>query len=572
MSDRSVPGVAAGGGAARATCDTGAPEASTRLSGVEPAVATTPAIEMTASEGSPARRRRWPSWALLAVIGTGILGAGLWAGGTRSWLGVRRDLGELYTVEPVTFSITLTEDGEVKPRKSIELKCEVEGQSTILSIVPESTKVKKGDLLVELSSDVIEDKISNEQLQIDALKNELEAARQEVELQRQQNASDIKKAEIDVEIAKLELEKYRKGDYPQRRRQIEIDIQQTELEINRKNDELEKYQKLFEKKYITRAKLEQIQFELQKLNMVLGQHELALRILDDYEKPKNEKQRQSAYERAVEELDRTKQRAKNRLAKAEAVVQQKQQLLERHNKRLAKLRDQLAKCKIHAPVDGIVQYPTNGWYFRSEGGLAPGERVMEGQTLLVLPDTSQLMVEVRVHEADRHLIHEGMPCVIRVPAVPGKTFTGKIAKIATFADTANRWLNPELKEHTTDILLDPTDAPLSPGDSAEVEILVDTVEGALAVPVQAVYTRGRRSFVFVERDGDAEPVEVRLGRSNATLVEVLEGLEAGQRVLLHADKRLLAKLPTSQTTEPSAFRKPPRRPKAARKPTRNSRG
>ncbi len=527
---------------------------------------------MTATEASPARRRQRPGWALLAVIGTGILGAGLWAGRTQSWFAVRRDLGELYTVEPVTFSITLTEDGEVKPRKSIELKCEVEGQSTILSIVPESTKVKKGDLLIELSSDVIEDKISNEQLQIDALKNELNAARQEVELQRQQNASDIKKAEIDVEIARLELEKYRKGDYPQRLQQIEIDIQQTELEIKRKRDELDKYKKLYAKKYITGAKLDQIRFELQKLNMVLQRHQLALEILNNYEKPKNEKQRQSTYERAVEELKRTRERAKNRLAKAEAVVQQKQQLLERHQKRLSKLREQLAKCKIYAPVDGIVQYPTSGWYFRSEGGLAPGERVMEGQTLLVLPDTSQLMVEVRIHEADRHLIHEGMPCVVRVPAVPGRTFTGKITKIATFADSANRWLNPELKEHTTEILLDPTDAPLSPGDSAEVEILVDTVEGALAVPVQAVYTRGRRSFVFVARDGDAEPVEVKLGRSNSTLVEVLEGLEAGQRVLLHADKRLLAKLPTVETTEPAAFKKPARPPKAARRPTKNSRG
>ena len=531
-------------------------------------MATTPSIQIPAAEVTAARRRRWGTWALLALIGSGLLGTGLWAGRGQSWLNVRRDLGELYTVEPVTFSITLTEDGEVKPRKSIELKCEVEGQSTILSIVPESTKVKKGDLLIELSSDVIEDRISNEQLQIDALKNELEAARQELELQRQQNASDIKKAEIDVEIARLELEKYRNGDYPQRRQQIEIDIQQTELEIKRKEDQLKKYQALFEKKYITRAKLEQIEFELQKLRMVLDRHKLALEILNNYERPKNEKQRLSAYERAVEELERTRQRAKNRLAKAEAVVQQKQQLLQRHLKRLRKLQDQLAKCKIYAPVDGIVQYPTSGWYFRSEGGLTPGEKVMEGQTLLVLPDTTQLMVEVRIHEADRHLIHEGMPCVVRVPAVPGKTFTGKISKIATFADSANRWLNPELKEHTTEILLDPTDAPLSPGDSAEVEILVDTVEGALAVPVQAVYTRGRRSFVFVERDGDAEPVEVKLGRSNATLVEVLEGLQAGQRVLLHADKRLLAKLPTAEPAEPSAFRKPPATPKAARRPTR----
>ncbi len=527
-------------------------------------MATTPTIELAAQQGRlGAARRRWTGWLLLALAGSGLVGFGAWVAGRGGWFAVRHDLGDLYTVEPVTFSITLTEDGEIKPRKSVELKCEVEGQSTILSIVPESTKVKKGDLLVELSSDAIKDRINTEELEIARLETELDAARQELELQRQQNASDIKKAQIDVEIAKLELDKYLKGDYPQQLQQIQIDIRQTQMEIARKERELEKYRKLYQREFITKAKLEQIEFELEKLKMVLDKHQQALKTLREYDRPKNEKQRRSAYDRAVEELDRTIKRAETREKKALARVEQYEQLLEKRQSQLRKLREQLAKCKIYAPVDGIVQYPTDGWFFRSEGGLAAGEKVTEGQTLLVLPDTSQLLVEIRIHEADRHMVHEGMPCVVRVPAVPGRTFTGKIAKIATFADSANRWLNPELKEHTTQVLLDPTDAPLSPGDSAEVQILVDTVEGALAVPVQAVYTRGRRSYVFVERRGDGQPVEVKLGRSNATLVEVLEGLKAGDRVLLHADKRLLAKLPTAEPAA-STLRPPVQpRPKSA---------
>ncbi|RMF73269.1 MAG: efflux RND transporter periplasmic adaptor subunit, partial [Planctomycetota bacterium] len=107
----------------------------------------------------------------------------------------------------------------------------------------------------------------------------------------------------------------------------------------------------------------------------------------------------------------------------------------------------------------------------------------------------------------------------------------------------NRWLNPELKEHTTEILLDETDAPVSPGDSAEVEILIDHLTDVLAVPVQCVYSRGPKNFVF-RRDGrTAEPVEVELGASNESFVEIASGLKPGDEVLMSADERLLAKLP-----------------------------
>jgi hypothetical protein len=225
---------------------------------------------------------------------------------------------------------------------------------------------------------------------------------------------------------------------------------------------------------------------------------------------------------------------------------------------------------MYAPADGIVQYPINDRH-RWGGGdrVAAGERVYEGQTLVVLPDTSQMLVSTRIHEADRHLVGEGLPCVVTVPAVPGESFTGKISKIDRFADSENRWLNPDLKEHEAEILLDATDAPLSPGDSAEVKILIDTIEDALVVPVQCVFTRGSDSYVFLGSGASAEPVKVTLGRSNTSKVEVAEGLERGQRVAMNADEQLLAKLPAIDAAqEQQAFVRPER----GERPQRAERG
>jgi len=226
---------------------------------------------------------------------------------------------------------------------------------------------------------------------------------------------------------------------------------------------------------------------------------------------------------------------------------------------LNRLKEQRDKCKIFAPVEGVVQYPSGGHGWRDENRIIPGETVYEGQTMVVLPDTSQMIVETRIHEADRHKCEEGLECLVTVPAVPGTTFTGRVSKIARYADSANRWLNPELKEHTTEVLLDETDAGLSPGDSAEIKILIDNVSNVLAVPVQCVFSRGSRSFVFGKRGGDFEPVEVELGHSSTTMVEVAKGLSTGDEVLMHADEELLAMLP-APSTEQAELKEPPPRP------------
>lgn len=498
--------------------------------------------------GPPARnrgrtaRRLWTGGA--AVLAALLLGATAmrmgWAGWP--WGGAARG-SALYEVRPMNLSITLTESGEIKPRESIEIKCELEGQATILKIVPESTRVQKGDLLVELASDALTERLEQEQIELQGVESELRRALEDLDIQRNQNASDIRKAEIDQEVARLDLEKYLEGDYKQKLKGVEIDIQQAELDVERKREELLKNQELLERGFVTPAKIKQLDFELKKALMTLERHQLALATLVEYELRKERMQRQSTLDRATEELERVRKQAESREKQAEARVRQLEATLAMRQGRVRRLTEQLAKCKIYAPADGIVQYPNDfrGW---DETRITEGAKVFEGQKLLVLPDTSRMLVSTRIHEADRHRVREGMPCVVRVPAVPGKTFTGKISKIAQFADSANRWLNPELKEHATEILLDETDAPLSPGDSAEIEILIETIPDALAVPVQSVHARGRRSFVFVQNRGSPDPVQVKLGRSNTTAVEILEGLSPGDRVLIHADERLLARLPT----------------------------
>jgi RND family efflux transporter MFP subunit len=362
---------------------------------------------------------------------------------------------------------------------------------------------------------------------------------------RSENASALKRAQIQLEVAELELTRYMEGEYDKSRTSIEIAIQQAEMDLNQKQVELEKSRKLLEKQFISQSEVDELEDAVEKAKMTVRLHKLERDILQNYELPKNKMQRESDVEQAREELDREKQRAVSRERQAEARVSDQEQTLAIRSRRFERLRGQLDKCEIHAPVDGIVQYGEAGNRHRWWSGqrIAVGERVHEGQTVITLPDTRKMMVSTRIHEADRHMVSEGLVCNVRIPAVPGRAFTGKLRQIAQFADSEDRWLNPDLKEHEAEILLDETDEHVSPGDTAHVEILIEQAAEVLAIPVQCVFARGPKRYAFVQRGGSAEPVEIKVDRSSTTLIEVTDGLAAGDRVLMAPDEQMLARLP-----------------------------
>lgn len=508
---------------------------------------------LSSESKSPAARRRRRRWPIpVGVLAIGAVVAVWQLGLPATWFATTANAALLHRVAPTTLSIRLKEDGELAPVQSTDVKCEVQGQGlTIEWIIPESTAVKKGDLLVRLASDTFKERVEMEQIEIDSIQAALREATEQLEITKKDNETRITKAEVDLRIAELELERYVKGEFEKQLKAIDLSIAKTRTDINQAEDELKKNRTLFERNFVTQAKMDELTDRLDQLRLTLSQHELERDILLSYEKPKNEIQKQAAVNQARDELDRERDRAASRERTAQEQVRKQEALLAVRAPRFERLKEQLEKCVIYAPIDGVVQYggSSHNWYRGSV--IAAGETVSPGQTIITIPDTTQMKVNTRIHEADRHLITEGLPCLVRVPAVPGHVFTGKLISISQFADSERSWLNPDLKEHSAEILLDETDAAISPGDTAHVEILIQEVPNVLTVPVQCVYSRGLRRFVFAQTGTGPQPIEVELGRSNATEIEVVAGLNAGDDVLMHVDEQLLTQLPTGRAPESS---------------------
>ncbi|MCB9849615.1 MAG: efflux RND transporter periplasmic adaptor subunit [Phycisphaerales bacterium] len=497
---------------------------------------------------------------LLGIVVLAVIGIGAYMMYFRGPRGVIATTGPTaYPVTRKSFAIKLNEKGELEATRSVDVKCEVEGRSTIIWLIPEGNEVKKGDLLAKLASNEIEDKIRSEQITVQNSKASADAAQQELDIALDQHASDIRKAVLAVTNAKTELEKYQKGDYELSLLEKELALETAKKTWEQAKSTLIDSQELFKKKFITERELESQQLDEYKAGVEVQKAERSKQVFLEYDHPKNLQQKQTDIEEAEKDLERTRKKSEAEAAKLRSNAEAKQAEFELTRDRLAKLVEQQAKTEIRAPADGLVVYFAEDMWRGNERQIAEGSEVYERQTIIQLPDTSEMKVKVRIHEAKTSKIAVGQSATVEVEGIPGVVFTGKVSKIAPLADSQNRWLNPNLKEYDTEITLDPNKSELKPGVTARAEILVRQVDDVVAVPVQAVYSRAGRTFVFSgKNERSAEPVPVETGYSSDEFVEIRNGVSAGDDVLLAHTAAMIAKLP-DETGDAgnSAGRRPP---------------
>lgn len=514
---------------------TSVPSAASTIAGV-------PAKRGSFAANAAGRRRTIQLSLVVAIVG--LLGAVGWV--ASSWKRGATQIANIdkFTVAPQTFTVALKEKGELKAANSTDIKCEVEGKSTIITLIDEGTSVKEGDLLVELASDEIEKRIREEELKESNAITAFEAAKAELEIQLDQNASNIRKAELQIELKTLELDKYEKGDWEQKLKDAKIAIEQAEILRTRSEQDYNDYKELYAKKYTTRTDYQVKEFDFTKAQWELDKANKALEVLQAYTHVAESRQKNSDLEEAIKESARVKKTADAEEVKKVRTLEGKKKELDLTQDQLAKFRTQKEKCKIYAPTQGFVVYYADGrgWMNSSEGQIKKGTQVYEQQILMQLPDTSKMMVKVRVHEAKTDKLRLGQAATVTVEGIPGTRFSGSVTKIAALADSQSSWLNPDLKEYQTEITLDPTEETLKPGVTAQVEIMVETVEGKLAVPVQAIYTKGGQRYVFRVGGSAGSYAAVQLGAIGTEWAEIASGLSAGEKIRLafsDEDKRAI---------------------------------
>ena len=219
------------------------------------------------------------------------------------------------------------------------------------------------------------------------------------------------------------------------------------------------------------------------------------------------------------------------LALARVDLQSFQESLAQARAALEQAENLLSKTRITSPIDGVV----------IQVDVKVGETVVAGTTnipgsaMMVIADPSVTLTEVQVDEADIGQVRQGQTAEIYTAAYPDMPLAGTVQSVASVArQTAGEaglsFLVKILLHEQNSILI-------RPGMSVRADIYTRSRENTLAVPVQAVLydedTGGadERAYVFVMRDGKAARREVSVGIASDSDQEIIDGLEAGERVI-----------------------------------------
>lgn len=150
--------------------------------------------------------------------------------------------------------------------------------------------------------------------------------------------------------------------------------------------------------------------------------------------------------------------------------------------------------------------------------------------ILSLPDLSTLYVATDVDEIDISRVEEGQICLVTPEAYPDNVFPGIVGNVGNLARTKYYGSGPNVFDVQVD--LDEIDPRFRPGMNAKVELIIDTFEDEIFVPIEAVFSQGGETVVCLRNGGAFDKRPVVVGTRNDTHIIVHGGLEASQEIAL----------------------------------------
>jgi multidrug resistance efflux pump len=550
---------------------------------------------------SPARRQPWSLRA--KVVGLGGAAAGVAALALAVpilvgpiWHGGRTDLvTAAVRLEPI--QLTIVERGALESADNRDVICRVKAGtkgSTIASqikwVIEDGSRVKQGDLLVELDDSGLQEQLKTQKITLDGARSAAIQADENHKIVVSQNQSDIESAKMAIQLADLDLEKYRDGEYPQTLKDIEGRIKMAESDRDMQRDRAAWAERMVKKGYLTNSQAEAETSRLQSNDIALEKVREELRVLNEYTKKRTETDLKSKVEEAKRALDRVEKQATAKEVQAETDRQSKHSIYLQELARYQEIEEEIRKCTIVAPQDGMVVYyiPDQA---RFGGGsqqsiVAQGEPVREGQKLMRIPDLTHMLVNTKVHEAlvsrvrgeqtvptgfgdvlrvamllqtdavgrlagDRvfqdvrehfrekecRVVYRGQEAKVRVDSFPDRILRGHVKSVATLSAQQD-WLSADVKVYQTMVAIDESLEGLKPGMSAEVTIIVDNKQTpVLTIPLQAIVGspemgKNRKCYVLTG-DGRTEERQLEVGLSNDRVAEVKSGVSEGELIVLN---------------------------------------
>jgi len=180
------------------------------------------------------------------------------------------------------------------------------------------------------------------------------------------------------------------------------------------------------------------------------------------------------------------------------------------------------RSKLTTPISGVILRLA-----RDEQGLplADGQLVTQGYVVAQIAPTGNLVADVDLVGPDVSRVRAGLPSRVRHHAWEGRVFEGSVSRLAPTLDPMTRTLRVE-------VAVDNASGELRPGMFVEVTMIAEQRESVPVVPREAVTERGGKKVVFVLEGQRVNRRDVVLGLGDDEIVEIRQGLESGERIVV----------------------------------------
>jgi HlyD family secretion protein len=402
-------------------------------------------------------------------------------------------------------NVTLTVGGRVDTSERTVIECELErlelsvkgqamtggGASTILRVVPDGTQVKKGDILCELdASDYVE-----------------MLRQQKMTVKRAE--ADHRQAELNLDVARMAVDEFKEGTMREAVKELKGLIALNESAWERARDRLAWAQRMLAKGYVPASQFSAERVNERRSAFQLQQSRTELALMQEFTAP-----------RALRVLQAD-------VLTAEALLNYQDRRLQLHRDRQAMLELQVARCTIRAPHDGFIIYANEDQRaIRIEEGMV----VHQKQDLFYLPNLSKMVATTLVHESVANRVKAGMRARVRVEGVPGQVLDGHVAAVSQLP--TQNYLN-DVRYFYAEVTFDEIPPGLLPGMTAEVEIATQERQDVLTIPMAGLAVEEGEDYCYVLGEGGIERREIEIGQATADLLEVTQGLEEGEQVVIN---------------------------------------
>ena len=375
---------------------------------------------------------------------------------------------------------------------------------TIISILPEGSKVKAGDVVCELDSSLLRDALAVQQLRYVQAK------------------AWVEQAKYSLEADNIALREYECGVLPQDIALVRQNVGICQIERERAAGNLAWARRAFAKGFRTEA-------QVNADAAMLEQSEIALRDAE------------GMLEQLVKYTGR--RIIKSRKARIQAIhadLLSLESSFRLEQERLKRIETMIANCKMRAPRDGTIVYAN-----QPSGSGAIDTQIREGlvvhssQPIFRLLDPHHIQVRAKINESQVARIRPGQPVRIHLEAFPDREpLLGSVIEIVPIPSIANGMFS-DVRTFFAKVRIDSGvfDA-LTTGLTAELEFLVESKRHVTRVPLEAVRWIDDRAFAATlggpAPDLDWEWRPIALGATDTEFAEVVSGLKPGERVIAHS--------------------------------------